>query len=96
MVIMDNGNWHLDKRVPISLILALLGQFLIGLWFVSKLDARVYALELNLIVQRERDTTQDTQRENSFQMLRSDLRDMSAKLDRLIENGNMKFGNGKH
>ena len=33
--------WHLDKKVPVAIILTILGQFLIGLWFVAKLDAKV-------------------------------------------------------
>ena len=37
----NNEAWHLDKKVPVAIILTIVGQFLIGLWFVAKLDAKV-------------------------------------------------------
>lgn len=40
----DNA-WHLDKRVPIALILALLLQTASGVWWGARIDARVAALE---------------------------------------------------
>jgi Tfp pilus assembly protein PilO len=33
----QDGSWHLDKRVPVALILALLVQFAGGIWFISSL-----------------------------------------------------------
>lgn len=33
--------WHLDKKVPIALIVVLIAQFLGGLWFMARLDSRV-------------------------------------------------------
>lgn len=33
--------WHLDKRVPVALIVTLLLQFSAGLWFASKLSFTV-------------------------------------------------------
>lgn len=37
----DPEAWHLDKKVPIALIVVLVAQFLGGLWFMARLDARV-------------------------------------------------------
>ena len=37
--------WHLDKRVPIALILAILVQTATVIWWARGLDARVSALE---------------------------------------------------
>ena len=34
-------SWHLDKKLPIALIVVLVAQFLGGLWFMARLDARV-------------------------------------------------------
>lgn len=40
-----DGGWHLDKRVPISIIAAILCQtFAIG-WYISALETRVRAIE---------------------------------------------------
>lgn len=37
--------WHLDKRVPVALILTLLAQFGFGVWWVSQADSRMAAAE---------------------------------------------------
>lgn len=42
---MPRESWHLDKRVPISLIATLLIQMGVWLWFVAQLDGRVSTLE---------------------------------------------------
>ena len=34
-------HWTLDKKVPVAIIVVLVGQFLGGLWFISKLDSRL-------------------------------------------------------
>ena len=79
------GQWHLDKKVPISIIMAMLVQFAGGLWFVARLDARIIALETAQVAQAERDNRQDTNHNDSLSLLRSDMRDIMARLDRLIE-----------
>lgn len=38
-------HWHLDKRVPIALIFALVFQTIGAVWWASKLDSRVGVLE---------------------------------------------------
>ena len=40
--------WHLNKSVPVAIILTILGQFLIGLWFIAKLDSKVEEQALRL------------------------------------------------
>ena len=42
----DQSRWHLDKRVPIALILTIAMQTIGLVWYVSKLDSRVEALEV--------------------------------------------------
>ncbi|MCU0920755.1 MAG: hypothetical protein MUF16_10520 [Burkholderiaceae bacterium] len=81
----SEGQWHLDRRVPISIILAMLAQFAGGLWFVARLDARIIALETAQVAQAERDNRQDANHNDSLSLLRSDMRDIMARLDRLIE-----------
>jgi hypothetical protein len=41
----DDGKWHLDKKVPIGLMLGLALNLLLGIWYASKLDSRVGYLE---------------------------------------------------
>lgn len=81
----NDGQWHLDKKVPISIILAMLVQFGGGLWFIARLDARIIALETAQVAQADRDNRQDMNHNDSLGLLRSDMRDIMARLDRLIE-----------
>jgi hypothetical protein len=37
--------WHLDKRIPIATILAILGQAIALGWLASSMDGRIAALE---------------------------------------------------
>jgi len=39
-------NWHLDKRVPVAFLLALLAQTMAATWFTSALNSRVGTLEV--------------------------------------------------
>lgn len=41
--------WTLDKKVPVAIILVLIGQFLGGLWFISKLDSRLEDQDKRLV-----------------------------------------------
>jgi hypothetical protein len=83
-----DNRWHLDKKVPIGIIAAMLLQFAGGLWFVSKLDARILALEEAKVVQAQRDDRQDGgAKESRAEVLRS-LERIDEKLDRIIEKRN--------
>ena len=43
---MNDEAWHLDKKVPLGLILGLALNAFSLIWFASKLDSRVTTLEL--------------------------------------------------
>lgn len=43
---MPDEPWHLDKRVPVALIVTLLGQFAFGVWWASQADSRMTASEI--------------------------------------------------
>ena len=51
--------WHLDKKVPITIVAALVLQFLGTLWFVSKLDSRVEEQSVRLAKTEAQVTTID-------------------------------------
>lgn len=75
--------WHLDKRVPIALILTMLAQgaMLVG-WGV-RMDARVTQLEL------ERAKVDDqpgkiVRLETKMEGVQDSLKDINGKLDRLL------------
>lgn len=48
----SDRSWHLDKRVPIALIAAILGQTLGFGWFASSLFHRVDTLERDAVTTR--------------------------------------------
>jgi hypothetical protein len=41
-------NWHLDRRVPVALIFAILTQGAVGIWWVSNIGAQVQEHEKRL------------------------------------------------
>jgi len=81
------GKWHLDRRVPITLILTIVIQTVSFVWFFSKMDSRIEHLETGSIVQKERDIGQDNTAKEALANLRGDIREIDRKLDRLIERG---------
>lgn len=82
-------SWHLDKRVPLALIVALLGQAIGALWYVGRMearfDARIAVIEQQIREQAARDERQDRFVAESVALLRSHLERMEAKLDRIYE-----------
>lgn len=78
-------NWHLDRKVPIGIIAAMLMQLAGALWFASKLDSRVLALESDRATQHERDERQDKASAEALSQLQRQLERIDEKLDRLIE-----------
>ena len=48
-----NQHWHLDKRVPLAIILGFIIQTIYFTIFITKLDSRVSTLELNDIETRK-------------------------------------------
>ena len=40
-----DDSWHLDRKVPVAIILAVLTQTAMFGWYASKLDSRISALE---------------------------------------------------
>ena len=81
----DENRWHLDKKVPISLIGVMVIQTIGVVWFVSKLDSRVLALEMAQVAQTRVDDRQDSAAKETTAILREGLTTVNNKLDRLIE-----------
>lgn len=72
--------WHLDRTVSLSHIITTVSAIGAALIFASKLDTRVSLLEQS--------SAQQQREVSDFKLaVRQDLRDISTKLDRLIERG---------
>lgn len=81
----DNDRWHLDKRVPIALIITLLAYGVSGLWVIAQIKQDVEVLKAAMLSQRDRDTRQDSDAAEKFGVVRAQLDRVESKLDRLIE-----------
>lgn len=80
----DDSAWHLDKRVPLALIFAIVVQTATIFWWASAISQRVAALEA------ERAATADYQGrivrlETQIAGLQETMNGIDAKLDRLLQ-----------
>jgi len=77
--------WHLDKKVPISLIMVVIVQFTSGIWLLADMRKDIDILKLHQGDQRDRETVVDRQRIEYTAMVNQRLEKIDNKLDRLIE-----------
>lgn len=78
-------SWHLDKKVPLSLIFALLIQAAMVIWAVADIKKDVEILKSRVATQQDRDDRQDKTLGEVVSRLQTQLERMDGKLDRLIE-----------
>lgn len=81
----QDNRWHLDKKVPVGIILVLLFQGVAGIWAIADIKKDVELLKDARIAQRERDSRQDMATTETVALVRSDIQELGRKLDRLIE-----------
>ena len=79
--------WHLDKKVPLSLIFAMLVQAGFVIVALADLKKDVEVLKVQAASQSQRDTRQDSDMREAMNLLRDSLNVLNIKLDRLIERG---------
>ena len=80
-----NENWHLDKKVPLSLIFAMLMQAAMVVWAIADIKKDVEVLKAQNTAQRDRDVQQDMAQARQLLVVTNWLERMDGKLDRLIE-----------
>ena len=78
-------SWHLDKKVPLSLIFAMLIQAAMVIWAVADIKKDVEILKSRVTAQQDRDDRQDKTLGEVVSRLQTQLERMDGKLDRLIE-----------
>lgn len=83
-------HWHLDKRVPISLIVTLLIYGVSGLWVVVDIKKDVEVLKAEAMSQHIRDDRQDKAVADGVVLLRSELSYIRQQLDLLIRDVNAR------
>lgn len=77
--------WRLDKKVPLSLILAMIVQVAMVIMAIADIKKDVEVLKAQVLVQGNRDTRQDSDMREAMTILRSSFNELNNKLDRLIE-----------
>ena len=78
-------SWHLDKKVPLSLIFAMLVQAGMVIVVVADIKKDVEILKAQANTQKDRDERQDKTLAEVVSVLRTQLERMDGKLDRLTE-----------
>jgi len=78
-------SWHLDKKVPLSLIFAMLIQAAMVIWAVADIKKDVEILKSRVATQQDRDDRQDKSMSDAVQQFVSRLERIDSKFDRLIE-----------
>ena len=81
-------NWHLDRKVPLTLIFAMLVQAGMVIWAVADIKKEVELLKAQTMMQRDRDERQDRSAAEAYQRLSYQLEKIDAKIDRLTEKRN--------
>ncbi|MCL1485136.1 hypothetical protein MIH18_23715 (plasmid) [Marinobacter sp. M3C] len=83
----DTGRrgWHIDKGIPIAVILALLGIAYAGVQRLSAQDERISKVELSVQYIQQSRVIDQGRTEKKFDELKTDLRTINSKLDRIIE-----------
>jgi len=78
-------SWHLDKKVPIALIFAMLTQFAGVVWFIGQLAKDIELLKADTAVLHQRDNQQTDSLKDALRLMQDQFQRLDAKLDRLIE-----------
>lgn len=87
----DRRGWHLDRGISVTNILATASVVVAGVMYLGEQDTRISNLELNVQHLQQTALADQDRTEKKFDELKTDLRVINAKLDRLIEgrvNGN--------
>jgi len=77
--------WHLDKKVPLSLIFAMLVQAAMVIWAIADIKKDVEVLKAAMVQQIDRDNRQDRAGAEAVALVREDLREVKSMLQNLLE-----------
>jgi len=78
-------NWHLDKKVPLSLIFAMLVQAAMVIWAIADIKKDVEVLKAAMVQQLDRDSRQDKAASEAVSLVREDIKEVKLMLSRLID-----------
>lgn len=78
------SDWHLDKRVPIALIVTIFLQSMAAVWWAASMQARMDGLESMMLAQASTESRLVRVEQMTTMQARS-LERIENKLDRVIE-----------
>ena len=81
----NDSAWHLDKKVNISHIIATLMLAAAIFTWGSKIEQRIALVEASATRQAQVDQAQDQEFRRSVVEMREDIRELSRKIDKLID-----------
>lgn len=81
----QENEWHLDKKVPLSLIFAMLVQAAMVIWAIADIKKDVEVLKAAMVQQIDRDNRQDRAGAEAVALVREDLREVKSMLQKLLE-----------
>lgn len=81
----SDNHWHLDKKVPLSLIFAMLLQAGMVIWAIADIKKDVEVLKDRTAAQADRDNRQDRAAYEAVALVREDLKEVKALLNKLVE-----------
>ena len=81
----NDSAWHLDKKVNLSHIVATLTLAAAIFMWGSKIEQRIALVEASSTRQAQVDQAQDQEFRRSVVEMREDIRELSRKIDKLIE-----------
>ena len=81
----EDSAWHLDKKVNLSHIVATLMLAAAIFTWGSKIEQRIALVESAAVRQAQVDQSQDQEFRRSVVEMREDIRELSRKIDKLID-----------
>ncbi|WP_417500752.1 hypothetical protein [Marinobacter sp.] len=82
----DRRGWHVDKGIPIAVIITVIVLAVGGMRHLGKQDERLSNVELNIEHLKQSRLADQMRAEKKYDDLKTDLRVIGAKIDRLNEN----------
>ena len=77
--------WHLDKKVPLSLIFAMLVQAAMVIWAIADIKKDVEVLKAAMVQQLDRDSRQDRATADAVDLVREDIKEVKTMIARILD-----------
>ena len=77
--------WHLDKKVPLSLIFAMLVQAAMVIWAIADIKKDVEVLKAAMVQQLDRDSRQDRATADAVGLVREDIKEVKTMIARILD-----------